>query len=441
MKLGFKILTIAFFVFCTSELSAQIDAEGSNWHQWRGPNADGVAHNESNPPTSWSEEKNVAWKVAIEGEGSSTPIIWEDRVYVISAVETDRKPETPVERHPATMTAPSGNIYEFKAVCLDRNTGKVIWNKTLKSAAPHEGRHDSTTYASASPTTDGEHLFVSFGSYGVFCLTLDGEVVWERDLGDMRTRRGWGEAVSPVIAEDKLVVMWDQEDQSRIFALNKSDGATAWEVERDEPTTWATPLIVKQAQRTQVIAAGTNHVRSYELKNGELNWESEPLTLNAIPSPVLDGDNVILMSGFRGNVALSLKLNGEDKNRPELNWRFQRDTPYVPSPVLTQGRLFFTKSNGAVLSCVDATTGEFIYGPKRLPELRSFYASPVATSSSVYLASRAGKTLVIKNSDEFEVVSINELDAEIDASPAIVGDKIYIRSKTHLYCIAESDSE
>lgn len=436
MKLHYAIISLLTVGVWTSILSAQIDPEGVNWHQWRGPNADGVANKESKPPTSWSETENVAWKVPIEGEGSSTPVIWDNRVYLISAVETEMKPDVKVEKHPETMTAPTGNIYDFKAICLDRDTGKVIWNKTLISAAPHEGRHGSTTYASASPTTDGEHLFVSFGSYGVFCLTLDGEVIWERDLGDMRTRRGWGEAVSPVIAEDKLIVMWDQEDQSKIYALNKDDGAIAWEVKRKEPTTWATPLIVKQEQWTQVVTAGTNHVRSYEISRGELIWESEALTLNAIPSPVLNGDNVIFMSGFRGNVAVSINLNGNDPNRPDVNWRFTRDTPYVPSPVLTNGRLYFTKSNGAILSCIDAESGKFIFGPKRLPELRSFYASPVATEASIYLASREGKTLVIENSEEFEVVSINELDGEIDASPAIVGDQIFIRSKSHLYCIS-----
>lgn len=438
MKLFCTLLSLLIVGVGTLSLQGQIDPQGVNWHQWRGPNADGVANEKCQPPVRWSEENNIAWKVAIEGEGSSTPIIWENRVYLITAVETDRKSDKEFERHPETMTAPSGNVYDFMAICLDRENGNVVWEKTLISTAPHEGRHDSTTYASASPTTDGEHLFVSFGSYGVFCMTLDGEVVWERDLGDMRTRRGWGEAVSPVIAGDKLIVMWDQEEQSKIFALDKTDGAIAWEVEREEPTTWATPLVVKRDQATQIVTAGTNHVRSYDLSRGEVLWESEPLTLNAIPSPVLFGDNVILMSGFRGSAALSLKINGDDAKQPDINWRFDRDTPYVPSPVLTQGRVYFTKSNGAILSCVDAETGEVIYGPKRLPELRSFYASPVATESSIYFSSREGKTLVIKNSEDFEVVSVNELDAEIDASPAIVGNQIFLRSKSHLYCIEET---
>ena len=213
---------------------------------------------------------------------------------------------------------------------------------------------------------------------------------------------------------------------------------TAWAVDRNEPTTWATPLIVEQEQQTQVVTAGTNHVRSYELASGELIWESIPLTLNAIPCPVLDGDNVIFMSGYRGNVAASLNINGSDLNVPQLNWTRRRDTPYVPSPLLTNGRLYFTKGNEAVLNCWDAKTGETIYGPKRLPGLRSFYSSPVATERFIYFISRQGKTIVIENQEEFKLVSTNALDAEVDASPAIVDDQIFIRSKTHLYCIQES---
>lgn len=438
------LLCVTLTLFTASPLLAQADfeqAKQANWHQWRGPNADGMAGPGSNPPVTWSESENVAWKVRIDGEGSSTPIVWQDRVYLIAAVETNKSPKDPVIPHPESKTSPTGKIFEFQAVCLDRETGKEIWKKTLVSAAPHEGRHSSTTYASASPVTDGKNLYVSFGSYGIFCLTLDGQVVWQRDLGDMRTRRGWGEAVSPVLAGDQLIVMWDQEDQSRIFALQTRDGSTTWMSDRNEPTTWATPLVVKRDQRTQIVTAGTNQVRSYDLDRGELIWESEGLTLNAIPCPVLDEDHVILMSGYRGNKAVSLNLNGDDENEPEVTWELSHDTPYVPSPLLTQGRLYFTKSNNAILSCVNARTGKSVYGLQRLPELRSMYASPIATDSHLYFSSREGKTLVLKNSDRFEVVGTNTLDGGIDASPAVAGNQIFIRTKSHLYCIADQDSD
>ena len=439
------ICLLAFVAFATllplTTLSAQTSETEfakkaqSNWHQWRGPDATGMAT--GTPPTTWSETENVAWKIELPGEGSSTPIIWDEKLFVIAAVETDRQAEEDAKQHAEAKTKPTGNVFDFMVICLNKDTGKEIWKKVVTSAAPHEGRHSSTTYAAASPMTDGKHLYVSFGSYGIFCLTLDGKDVWDRDLGDMRTRRGWGEAVSPVIADGKIVVMWDQEDQSEIFTLDGSTGKTLWSKKRDEPTTWATPLPVSREGKTQIITAGTNQVRSYDLESGELKWQSKGLTLNAIPCPVLNGDHAICMSGYRGNQAISIDLSDASSESVKIDWQLQRDTPYVASPLLTKGRLYFVKSLNAILSCVDADSGKPIFEVTRLPNMRSIYASPVATENNIYVSSREGGTLVLANQPEFKVIANNKLDGGIDASPAIVGDSIYIRTKTHLYRIKE----
>ena len=262
------------------------NAKQTNWHQWRGPNADGTA-TVGNPPTKWGADTNIKWKIEIPGEGSSTPIVWNDQVFVLSAIETDRKPENVPELHPEARTQPPQNIVEFVVWSIDRRTGDVKWKQKVAEAAPHEGRHPSTTYAAASPMTDGKHLYVSFGSYGVFCLTLDGEVVWEKDLGDMRTRRGWGEAVSPVIHGDKLVVNWDQEDQSQIFVLNASDGEEVWSKRRNEPTTWATPLIVNAFGHDQLITNGTtcrSQLRSSRRKY-HLGISGHDIERDSLPRP------------------------------------------------------------------------------------------------------------------------------------------------------------
>lgn len=437
--LGCVLVTLLWTGSAAAQATDFDKQKSNNWHQWRGPNADGVATN-ANPPFEWSESKNVAWKVAIAGEGSSTPIIWNDRVYLVAAVETDQAGDA-IQQHPEAKTAPTGRVFSFNAICLDRASGKEIWKKTLASVAPHEGRHSTSTYAAGSPVTDGKHLYVSFGSFGVYCLTLDGEVVWKKELGKMRTRRGWGEGVSPVVADGKVIVMWDQEDQSKIFALNSRDGSIAWEKLRDEPTTWATPLVVGDPAATQIITAGTNGIRSYDARSGSQVWKSGGLTLNAIPCPILAGDHVICMSGYRGNVAVSLDLeSAKSTGSPEVVWRLNRDTPYVTSPLLTQGRLYFTKSLNAILSCVDVKTGEPIFETQRLPGLRSLYASPVATDKYIYLPSREGAILVLENSDEFKVVATNRLDAGIDASPAIVGDQLFIRTNSHLYCLQDNQN-
>ncbi len=417
------------------------DSPSPGWPQWRGPNANGFVENAS-PPTEWSETKNVRWKVEIPGEGSSTPIVLGDQIFLAAAVVTDRKPDSPPKLNKLSMTQPPATIVEFQVICLDRKTGKTIWNKTVTEAAPIEGHHKSTTYAAASPVTDGKHLFVSFGSYGIFCLTLDGETLWKADLGTLRTRRGWGEAVSPALYGDRLVVMGDQEDQSHIFTLNTANGDIAWQQNRNEPTTWATPLLIDRKGQPQVITAGTNRIRAYGLEDGKLLWESVGLTLNAIPSPVLFGDHVICMSGYRGYSAVSIDLNSFDgkRARPVVEWKITHDTPYVPSPVLTHHRLYFTKGLSAVMTCVDARTGRPIIKARRLAGLKNLYASPVATDQHVYFVSREGATLVIENSDEFKIVATNQLDAAIDASPAIVDSQLFLRSKTHLYCIENQNS-
>jgi len=409
----------------------------NNWHQWRGPLADGLARR-GNPPIEWDDKKNVRWKAAIEGEGISTPIVWRGKVFFVSAVETGKVPTDPPIRDSRAMTAPPKKILDFTVWCIDFETGETVWKKVAVSAAPHEGRHQTSSYAAASPTTDGKNLLVSFGSYGVFCFDLDGNLVWERDLGDMRTRRGWGEAVSPVIHNGRAIIMWDQEDQSSVFVLDLVDGKTIWKKDRDEPTTWATPLVVTANGKQQLVTNGTNQVISYNLEDGNVIWQTSGTTLNAIPSPIAFGKQVICMSGYRGNRAISVdsQKTGEI-SESEINWQIERGTPYVPSPLLSDNRLYFTKSNTAILNCINAKTGEPFYEPVRLPGLKSIYASPVAVGGHVYLPGRGGTILVFADDVKFKVVATNKMDDAFDASPVVVGNNLLLRGHKFLYCISK----
>ncbi|MEM7782002.1 MAG: PQQ-binding-like beta-propeller repeat protein [Planctomycetota bacterium] len=415
------------------------DQKFNNWHQWRGPNADGLALS-GNPPISWGQDENIKWKIPIPGEGSSTPIVWEDQVFILAAIPTNQKPDRAVQQHVEAKTKPPEVVMDFAVFSFDRNTGKQNWKKILVSTAPFEGRHPSTTYAASSPTTDGQHIYVLFGSYGVFCLDMGGNLMWERDLGNMRTRRGWGEAVSPVLYDDKLVVMWDQEEDSQIFVLDADNGNTIWSKDRDEPTTWATPLVTRHKNRLQLITNGTEAIRSYDLATGEIIWQTTGTTLNAIPCPVRYEDNVILMAGYRGNRAVSIPLASATKNGKaslDVAWDVRQHTPYVTSPLVLGNRIYFTKSLVAILNCLDVRTGKPIFELTRMPGLNRMYASPVAAKDRIYFTSREGTTLVIKDSDKLEILATNRLDEEIDASPAIVGNQIFLRSKKHLYCIEE----
>ena len=419
----------------------QLDARLDNWHQWRGPLANGTAPH-ATPPVAWGKTRNIKWKVTLPGESSATPIIWNNQVFVVSAVRTDRSVATlppPKAEPPGGYKTPRPKaFYRFIVAGLERATGHICWQHVATEAVPHEGHHPTNTYAAASPTTDGQRLFVSFGSQGIFCYDLDGQLLWQRDLGDMVTRYGWGEAISPVVHENRLVVNWDHEGDSFVVVLDTVTGKTIWRADRDEVTSWSTPLVVEHGGDTQLIIAATRRITSYDLESGRVLWECGGLTTNVVPCPVRHENLAICMSGYGRGAARAVRLDtaGDVTHGEQVAWRLERGTPYVPSPLLYDGRLFFTASNRGLLSCVDAATGQPLAAPIRLPRLGNLYASPVGAAGRVYFVDRNGTTLVIKNEPKLTVLAINELDDVIDGSPALVGREFFLRSHTSLYCIA-----
>ena len=275
----------------------------------------------------------------------------------------------------------------------------------------------------------------------MYCYDLKGDFIWKRDLGPAKTRLSFGEASSPVIHDDRLIITRDHEDQSSIFVLNAQTGDTIWQKERDEPSCWATPIVVKHKGRNQLITNGHNRVRSYDLENGELLWECGGQVSNVTPSPVADATTVYCMSGYRGSSAMALPLDatGDITDSDEVLWIKSKGTPYVPSPLLYDGLLYFNRTNDNILTCLDAKTGEAVIDQTRAKALNRVYASPVGAAGRIYFVGRRGVTLVLKKGAEFEILATNELDEPIDASPALVGSEILLRSEKSLYCISESN--
>jgi outer membrane protein assembly factor BamB len=448
-KKGTHMKKISLLTLCTCLIAASVWADETsgdrldNWHQWRGPLATGTAP-KGDPPIRWDEKTNVKWKTAIPGKGSATPIVWGDRVLVLTAIDTKRAAATsdiPKEDpHFQTKTKPPKTYFQFVVLSIDRKTGKVQWQQTATEQVPHEGLQPTHSYAAASPMTDGRSVYVSFGSRGIYCYDLAGKLQWQRDLGRMHTRYGWGEGISPVLHGDTLIVNWDQEVGSFIVALDAKTGKTRWKVERDEPTSWATPLVVEAQGRTQVIVNATNRVRSYDLNTGQVLWQCGGQTVNVIPSPVVHGQNVICMSCYRGSMACAIPLDatGDITDSNKVVWRYQQGTPYVPSPLLVGDRLYFTLSNTAALTCLDAKTGKPIIERERLPGLKTLYASPVGAAGRIYFVDRDGTAVVLKQSDKLEVLATNRLDDAIDASPAVAGRQMFLRGEKYLYCLEEN---
>jgi outer membrane protein assembly factor BamB len=415
----------------------------SNWPAWRGPNANGTSAT-ANPPLHWDARTNIKWKAELTGRGSASPLVWGDRVFVLSALKTDRvaradelpKPDPAFQ----TKTEPPTHFYKFLVVCLDRDSGKKLWERVAAERVPHEGHHETHTYAGGSPATDGKHVYASFGSYGTYCYDFDGKLEWSRDLGLLHTRLGWGEAVTPVVSNDSLLLNLDQEANSALYCLDARTGKDRWVARHEEKTSWNTPLVVDYAGGKQVIVNGTNRIRSYDLAAGKLVWSCGGMTVNPIPSCVRFEDSVICMSGYRGSAAVSIPLSsrGDLGENGKVNWRYKSGTPYVPSPVLVGDKLYFTALNDGQLTVLDARTGKPVYEKERMPGVKSFYGSPVAAAGRVYFTDRSGTTVVLKAGDTLEVLATNRLEDAVDASPALAGKQLFIRGEKFLYCIEES---
>ncbi len=413
---------------------------GENWMQWRGPTADGVAGGNAKPPLKWDSKTNIKWVASLLGEGTATPIVWGNQVFIASAEKTSKKSSTPVVNDERAKTTPDDFFYRFLVTSIDRETGKPKWQKTAIEQVPHEGRHETNTYSAGSPTTDGERLFVSFGSRGFFCYSLDGDLIWQIDLGNMRTRLGWGEAVTPVLAGDLLIINWDHEEDSFITALDKRTGQQVWKTKRPgEVTSWNTPLVTVYKGKSMVVVNGTNRARAYDTISGEQLWECGGQTTNAIPSPIRFGDNAICMSGYRAACANAIPLDssGDITDKGLVKWNINKGTPYVPSPIISGTRLFFTAVNSDVLSAVDVRTGKILVDRKRLSGVGTLYSSPIVANGHLYFTGREGTTVVLKDNDDLEIASVNQLDDAIDASLVAVDKQLFVRSWTKLYCIEE----
>jgi outer membrane protein assembly factor BamB len=469
-RLAYLSLAATLALSAATVAAASLD---QNWPQWRGPQQNGVAPT-ANPPTTWSETNNVKWKVKIPGSGQATPIIWDDRIFLQTAIPTGKKteakpaeagePPPPPRPEPGgepPRTGPGGppgmggkkgpggfgqgpkptEVYQFAVLCLDRQTGKVLWQQAAREEVPHEGfKQGDGSFASSSGLTDGKHLYAYFGSHGLYCYDFDGNSVWSQDLGKMRIKMGFGEDSSPTLYRNTLIVNRDNEDNSCIIALDKNTGKILWKKPREETTSWSTPLIIEHDGKAQAVTTATGKIRSYDLASGEVLWECGGLTRNVIPCPVADTGMVYCMSGFQGNALLAIRLgrNGDLTGTDAIAWTHNKSTPYVPSPLLYNGKLYFFANNNGVLTCLETKSGDPLFEAQKLEDLAGVYASPLGAAGRVYLAGRNGVTVVLKQSDKLEVLAANRLDEKFDASPAAAGKDLFLRGREYLYRLTEN---
>lgn len=435
MKTG-KIILIIISVFLFSNSFAQ---NNDNWPQWRGPLGTGAAL-KGNPPTEFNETKNLKWKTAIPGTGHATPIVWGDKIIVQTAVPTDEKGDTSLMAKASRMPGSlSDVIHDFKVLLVNRETGKIIWEKTVTREMPQEGTHKLGSWASNSPCTDGEFIYAYFGSRGLFCLDFDGNIRWQKDFGQIKKVMSFGEGESPFLYKDRLFIQWDSEDESFMFAIDKKTGNEIWKVKRDEKSSWATPIVIEVNGKPQVITSATTQVRSYDYNTGEVIWSCTGMTRNVIPNPVYAYGILYVMSGFRGNALLAIDVanaKGDITGTGAILWTYNQDTPYTPNPLLMDGKLYFLRANNGELTCLDAKTGKVFYSKQKLGEIGNLYSSPSGVGDRIYVAAE-NICLVIKAGEKFEITASNPLEDNFHASPVIVGNELFLRGFKSLYCFSE----
>ena len=420
----------------------------TNWPQWRGTGGSGIS-TETGVPLEWSESKNIAWKTAIPGRGHSSPIVWGDRIFLTTSIEGPIVPGAEAVRHyrrgeeylhPDSVGA--NHSYTMKLFCLDLKSGRVRWEKTVYEGTVHDNRHKKNTYASATPATDGRFVYLSFEAEGVYCYDVDGKRIWKTSLGKI-AKGGMGPGTSPVLYENLVILQCDQEygEGSFIAAVDKKTGKEVWRVSRDQRRSWATPLLIKTAQRTEMVTSGPNKIISYDPGTGRELWSAPGVVSNPIPSPVAGQGLVFVTAGSDTKRAFAIRLGGSGDlaGTSNLVWSYDKGTAYVPSPILYNDYLYLVTDAGAI-TCIEAGTGKVIY-QTRIPMAARFTASPVAFEGKILFVSEDGDSFILKGGPTPEILNANALGEPVYASPAIVPGRILIRGQDNLYCIANGASK
>lgn len=450
-----------------------VSGQTADWPQFRGPTGDGVTQ-ETSLPSEWAADKGIKWKAKIPGYAWSCPVVWGDKVFLTTAVS--EKQTKPSMRggfggggfgggggggFGGRRSGPPDDIYRWEVYCLDRADGKVLWKQLAIERKPTIATHNTNTYASETPVTDGERLYAYFGMTGVFCFDFTGKQLWTKDLGSYRMMMGWGTGSSPTLEGDRLFVQCDNEEKSFLVALTKKTGEQLWRVERDERSSWSTPYVWKNQKRTELVVSGSRKVRSYDPATGKVLWEVGGLSGRCAATPVGDADMIYFGSGggqggrgfggggggggggmgggggplfaVRAGTSGDVSLKSGETSNAGIAWSATSGGPSTASPLLYKGHLYIL-GNG-MLTCFDAKTGKPAYSKERLPNARGFTSSPWAYEGKIFCLDEAGLTTVIQAGPEFKVLGKNKLDDMFWSSPAIAGGTLFIRGLDNVYCI------
>lgn len=427
-------------------------ARGQNWPSFRGARAGGVAEGHA-APTKWNAEKgeNILWKVPIPGLSVASPIVWRDRVFVVTAVSSDTKNETfrhglygDVEPHADTSK------HAWKVYAFDTKTGKIIWERIAHEGVPKTKRHPKSSQASSTPATDGRHVVAFFGSEGLYTYDWNGKLLWKKDLGLLNAGwfydpdYEWGTASSPIIYKDMVIMQCDIQQNSFVAAFALEDGKQIWRTGRDEIPSWGTPTIYEGKDRAELITHATKFIRAYDPMTGKELWRLGPNSEITAPTPFVAHDLIYVTNGYRGiqpiyairpGGAGDLTLKGDATSSEYIAWSTKRGGPYMPTP-LVYGDHFYTTNNSGILTVYNAKTGEHVY-QQRIGKGGAYSASVVAAGGKVYFTSEDGEIFVVKAGPTYELLATNPMGEVLMATPAISDGILFVRGLKHLYAIGE----
>jgi outer membrane protein assembly factor BamB len=421
-------------------------AADSNWPQFRGPDARGVVDS-ANLPDRWSDTENVAWKRDISGRGWSSPVVWGDRVFVTTVVNTGESEEARKGLYfGGDRPLPPDAVHQWQVLCLDLTSGDVVWQQTVHEGKPESAIHLKSSFASETPVTDGERVYCHFGNVGLYCFDFDGNEVWRRPIPAQPTRFGWGTAASPALDGDRLYLVNDNEADSYLAALDTKTGEEVWRVSRPEKSNWSTPLVWKNELRTEIVTPGTGAIRSYDT-DGNLLWSLRGMSSITIATPFAVKGLLYVSSGYvmdslrpiyaiRPGATGDITLTGDESTNEFIAWSLPKAAPYNPSTLVYDNRLYVLHDRG-LLACYAADDGRELHSSRRIPDGRAFTSSPWAYDGKVFCLNEDGVTFVFRAGDEFELLHTNPLgpDDMGMATPAIAGDSLLIRTAARIYCI------
>lgn len=444
------LATIIVLVVITTGSSQKKQSAASNWPSFRGDHAAGVADGQ-NLPDRWDAEAGtgIKWKTHIPGLAHSSPVVWGDRLFVTTAISSRGNATFKRGLYGDGDASDDRSSHQWKLYSIDKRSGKILWDKIAFEGEPREKRHIKSTYANATPATDGRYVVAFFGSQGLYAYDLLGRLVWKKDLGRINAgaydlpEYEWGTASSPIIYRDLVIVQCDQQQGAFLLAADLKTGATVWQTPRQELPSWGTPTIYPGKKRVELITNASNFIRGYDPETGKELWRLGGSSKITAPTPVFSEDLIVVASGRRPEAPIfviragatgDITLAGDQKSSVHVAWTRQRSGSYMPTPLIYQGYLYVLQNQG-ILACYDLPTGEQKY-LERIPHQGSgFSASPVASDGKLYLSSEDGDIFVVKAGPRFELSATNRIGQPLMATPAISEGVMFIRAQNDLFAI------